>query len=232
MTCLRLVLAYFSFNSLPGAEMPAKPSRYELALLVSMILLLIWSGIKPHDRFTWWLEVAPILIGVPALIWLYPKLRLTPLSYTLVWLHCLILMLGGHYTYAQVPLGFWMEDAFGFTRNHYDRIGHFAQGFIPAMLAREIFIRRSPIGRSRWLPFLVICFCLAFSAFYELTEFWTALSAGGAATDFLGTQGDVWDTQWDMQMALIGAIVSLIVLSRVQDRQLARAGAAPIPGPP
>lgn len=206
--------------------MPAKPSKFELALLVSMVLLLIWSGLDPHDRFTWWLEVAPILIGVPVLVWLYPKLRLTPLSYTLVWFHCLILMLGGHYTYARVPLGFWMEDAFGFTRNHYDRIGHFAQGFIPAMLAREIFIRRSPIGRGMWLPFLVLCFCLAFSAFYELTEFWTALSAGGAATDFLGTQGDVWDTQWDMQMALIGAVVSLVVLSRVQDRQLARIGAA------
>ena len=206
--------------------MPAKPSKFELALLVSMVLLLIWSGLDPHDRFTWWLEVAPILIGVPVLVWLYPKLRLTPLSYTLVWFHCLILMLGGHYTYARVPLGFWMEDAFGFTRNHYDRIGHFAQGFIPAMLAREIFIRRSPIGRGMWLPFLVLCFCLAFSAFYELTEFWTALSAGGAATDFLGTQGDVWDTQWDMQMALIGAVVSLVVLSRVQDRQLARVGAA------
>ena len=206
--------------------MPAKPSKFELALLVSMVLLLIWSGLDPHDRFTWWLEVAPILIGVPVLVWLYPKLRLTPLSYTLVWFHCLILMLGGHYTYARVPLGFWMEDAFGFTRNHYDRIGHFAQGFIPAMLAREIFIRRSPIGRGMWLPFLVLCFCLAFSAFYELTEFWTALSAGGAATDFLGTQGDVWDTQWDMQMALIGAVVSLVVLSRVQDRQLARMGAA------
>lgn len=205
--------------------MPTKPSKYELALLVSMVLLLIWSGLDPHDRFTWWLEVAPILIGVPVLVWLYPKLRLTPLSYTLVWFHCLILMLGGHYTYARVPLGFWMEDAFGFTRNHYDRIGHFAQGFIPAMLAREIFIRRSPIGRGMWLPFLVLCFCLAFSAFYELTEFWTALSAGGAATDFLGTQGDVWDTQWDMQMALIGAVVSLVVLSRVQDRQLARMGA-------
>ena len=202
--------------------MRAKPSRYELALLASMVLLLIWSGIEPHGRFTWCLEVAPIFIGVPVLVWLYPKLRLTPLSYTLVWLHCLILMVGGHYTYAQVPLGFWMENAFGFARNDYDRIGHFAQGFIPAMLAREIFIRRSPIGRSRWLPFVVICFCLAFSAFYELTEFWTALSAGGAATDFLGTQGDPWDTQWDMQMALIGSIVALITLSGVQDRQLAR----------
>ena len=113
---------------------------------------------------------------------------------------------------------------FGFTRNHYDRIGHLAQGFIPAMLAREIFIRRSPLAGSRWLPFMVICFCLAFSAFYELVEFWTALAEGGAATDFLGTQGDPWDTQWDMMLALIGAIVSLLLLSRVQDRQLARSG--------
>jgi putative membrane protein len=205
--------------------MRTSPSRYELALLASMVVLLVWSGIHPHDRFTWWLEVAPILIGVPVLIWLYPKLRLTPLTYTLIWLHCLILMLGGHYTYAEVPLGFWMRDLFGFTRNHYDRIGHFAQGFIPAILAREIFIRRSPLGQSRWLPFLVVCFCLAFSAFYELIEFWTALSAGGAATDFLGTQGDVWDTQWDMQMALIGAVTALVLLSRVQDRQLERMGA-------
>jgi putative membrane protein len=200
--------------------MPDKPSRYELALLASMTILLVWSGIHPHDRFTWWLEVAPIFIGVPVLIGLHRTLRLTPLTYTLIWLHCLILMLGGHYTYAQVPLGFWMQDALGLARNHYDRIGHFAQGFIPAMLAREIFIRRSPLGKSRWLPFLVVCFCLAFSAFYELIEFWTALAAGGAATDFLGTQGDVWDTQWDMQLALIGAIVALVTLSRFQDRQL------------
>jgi putative membrane protein len=204
--------------------MQRRPSGYELVLLGSMLALLVWSGIHPHDRFTWWLEVAPIFLGVPALILLYPRLRLTPLVYTLIWIHCLILMLGGHYTYAQVPLGFWMESWFGFTRNHYDRIGHLAQGFIPAMLAREIFIRRSPLGRSRWLPFMVICFCLAFSAFYELVEFWTALAEGSAATDFLGTQGDPWDTQWDMMLALIGAIVSLLLLSRVQDRQLARAG--------
>jgi putative membrane protein len=204
--------------------MQRRPSAYELVLLGSMVVLLVWSGIQPHDRFTWWLEVAPIFIGVPALILLYPRLRLTPLVYTLIWLHCLILMLGGHYTYAQVPLGFWMERWFGFARNHYDRIGHFAQGFIPAMLAREIFIRRSPLGGSRWLPFLVICFCLAFSAFYELIEFWTALATGGAATDFLGTQGDLWDTQWDMMLALIGAIVSLLLFSRVQDRQMARTG--------
>ena len=204
--------------------MQRKPSAYELVLLGSMVVLLVWSGIHPHDRFTWWLEVAPIFIGVPALILLYPRLRLTPLVYTLIWIHCGILMLGGHYTYAQVPLGFWMERWFGFTRNHYDRIGHLAQGFIPAMLAREIFIRRSPLAGSRWLPFMVVCFCLAFSAFYELVEFWTALAEGSAATDFLGTQGDPWDTQWDMMLALIGAIVSLLLLSRVQDRQLARSG--------
>ena len=204
--------------------MQRKPSAYELVLLGSMVVLLVWSGIHPHDRFTWWLEVAPIFTGVPALILLYPRLRLTPLVYTLIWVHCGILMLGGHYTYAQVPLGFWMERWFGFTRNHYDRIGHLAQGFIPAMLAREIFIRRSPLAGSRWLPFMVVCFCLAFSAFYELVEFWTALAEGGAATDFLGTQGDPWDTQWDMMLALIGAIVSLLLLSRVQDRQLARSG--------
>src|SRR3990172_3463790 len=169
--------------------MPAKSTRNELALLVSVLVLLVWSGIGPHDRFTWVLEVAPILIGVPVLIWLYPTLRLTPLTYGLIWLHSLILMLGGHYTYAEVPLGYWMQDLFGFARNNYDRIGHFAQGFIPAMLAREIFIRRSPLRGSRWLPFMVVCFCLAFSALYELIEFWTALAAGGAATDFLGTQG-------------------------------------------
>jgi putative membrane protein len=204
--------------------MQRRPSAYELVLLGSMVVLLVWSGIHPHDRFTWWLEVAPIFLGVPVLILLYPRLRLTPLVYTLIWIHCGILMLGGHYTYAQVPLGFWMEQWVGFTRNHYDRIGHFAQGFVPAMLAREIFIRRSPLAGSRWLPFMVICFCLAFSAFYELVEFWTALAEGSAATDFLGTQGDPWDTQWDMMLALIGAIVSLLLLSRVQDRQLARTG--------
>jgi putative membrane protein len=197
-----------------------RDSRYELLLLVSLVVLLIWSGIGPHDRFTWLLEVAPVLIGVPILVLAYPRFRFTRLVYTLIWVHALILMLGGHYTYAQVPLGFWMQDAFGFARNHYDRIGHFAQGFIPALLAREIFIRTSPLRGSRWLPFVVVCFCLAFSAFYELIEFWTALASGEAATDFLGTQGDPWDTQWDMQLALIGAITALLLLSGAHDRQL------------
>ena len=197
-----------------------RDSRYELLLLVSLVVLLIWSGIGPHDRFTWLLEVAPVLIGVPILVLAYPRFRFTRLVYTLIWVHALILMLGGHYTYAQVPLGFWMQDAFGFARNHYDRIGHFAQGFIPALLAREIFIRTSPLRGSRWLPFVVVCFCLAFSAFYELIEFWTALASGEAATDFLGTQGDPWDTQWDMQLALIGAITALLLLSGAHDRRL------------
>ena len=204
--------------------MTPRSSRYELGLLLSLVVFLVLSGIHPHDFFTWVLEVFPILIGVPILIRVYPRFRFTRLVYTLLWLHAIILMVGGHYTYAQVPLGFWMEHAFGFTRNHYDRIGHFAQGFIPALLAREIFIRTSPLRGSRWLPFVVVCFCLAFSAFYELIEFWTALASGSAATDFLGTQGDPWDTQWDMQLALIGAIVSLLTLSRVHDRQLGDLG--------
>jgi putative membrane protein len=204
--------------------MPPRSSRYEMGLLLSLVLLLVWSGIRPHDRFTWLLEVFPVLLGVPILVWTYPRFRFTRLVYTLLWLHAIILMVGGHYTYAQVPLGFWIQDAFGFARNHYDRIGHFAQGFIPALLAREVFIRTSPLGGSRWLPFVVVCFCLAFSAFYELIEFWTALASGEAATDFLGTQGDPWDTQWDMQLALIGAIVSLLTLSRLHDRQLAALG--------
>ncbi len=198
------------------------PGRYELALLLSAAAVLVWSGVQPHDRFTWFLEVAPVLVGVPLLVALYPRFRLTRLVYTLLWIHALILMVGGKYTYAEVPLGFWLQDAFDFSRNHYDRIGHFAQGFVPAMLAREIFLRASPLRGSRWLPFVVICFCLAFSAFYELIEFWTALATGEAAEACLGTQGDVWDTQWDMQMALIGAVAALLALSRAHDRQLRR----------
>ena len=202
--------------------MDTRSMRYELVLLVTLLAVLVWSGIGPHDRFTWWLEVAPVLIGVPILIYLFPRFRFTRLVYTLVWVHAVILMVGGHYTYAQVPFGFWLQETFGLARNHYDRIGHFAQGFIPAMLAREVFLRASPLRGSRWLPFLVVCFCLAFSAFYELIEFWTALASGEAATDFLGTQGDVWDTQWDMQLALIGAVTALATLSGVQDAELRR----------
>ena len=148
--------------------MPRSSGSYEIALLASLVAILAWSGTDPHDRFTWFLEVAPVLIGVPILIYLWPRLRFTRLVYTLLWVHAVILMVGGKYTYAEVPFGFWLQDVFGFARNHYDRIGHLAQGFIPAMLAREVFIRRSPLRGSRWLPFVVVCFCLAFSALYEL----------------------------------------------------------------
>ena len=199
-----------------------RSSRYELGLLVTATIVLVWSGVRPHDRFTWLLEVAPVLIGVPILIASYRRFRLTRLVYTLLWIHAIILMVGGKYTYAEVPFGFWLQGAFGFARNHYDRIGHFAQGFIPAMLAREVLMRRSPLRGSRWLPFVVVCICLAFSALYELIEFWTATTTGEAAEAFLGTQGDPWDTQWDMQLALVGAITALAALSGVHDRQLAR----------
>jgi putative membrane protein len=211
-------------NTASEVSVSERTAGFEVALLISGVAILIWSGIGPHDRFTWFLEVAPVLIGVPILVYVYPRFRFTRLVYTLIWIHAVILMVGGHFTYAQVPFGFWMQEAFGFARNHYDRIGHFAQGFIPAMLAREIFIRKSPLRGSRWLPFVVVCFCLAFSAFYELIEFWTALASGEAATDFLGTQGDVWDTQWDMQLALIGAVTALVTLAGVQDKQLRSMG--------
>jgi putative membrane protein len=201
-----------------------RPSTYELVLLAVVLIVFVWSGIHPHDRFTWVLEVFPAMMGIPILLYVYPRFRFTPLVYTLVAIHAIILMVGGKYTYAEVPLGYWMKETFGFARNHYDRIGHFAQGFVPAMLAREIFIRRSPLRGTWWLPFVVICFCLAFSAFYELIEFWTALSTGSASEAFLGTQGDPWDTQWDMMLALIGAIVALLSLSRWHDRQLRRVG--------
>ena len=168
------------------------------------------------------MEVFPIFLAVPVLLATYRRFPLTRLLYTLIFIHACILMLGGHYTYARVPLGFWMQDLFHFSRNHYDRIGHFAQGFIPAMIAREILVRRTPLRPGGWLFFLVCCVCLAVSAVYEFIEWWAALIGGSGATEFLGTQGDVWDTQWDMFMALIGAITAQITLSGLHARQLAR----------
>jgi putative membrane protein len=197
-----------------------RSAGYEIALLTIVLAVLTWSGINPSDRFTWLMEVFPVLIAVPALILTYRRFRFTRLVYTLIAIHACILMVGGKYTYAEVPLGFWMERAFGFARNHYDRIGHFAQGFVPAMVAREILTRQSPLRESRWLPFLVVCFCLALSACYEFIEWWTALATGTAADAFLGTQGDPWDTQWDMFFAFIGAITAVVTLSGVHDREL------------
>jgi len=191
-----------------------------VALLAAGLLVLAWSAVRPHDYFTWFMEVAPIFIGVPILLATGRRFPLTPLLYRLIFVHAVILMVGGHYTYAEVPLGFWMQRAFGFARNHYDRIGHFAQGFVPAILAREILWRRGVVSRRGWLFFLITCVCLAFSAFYELVEWWTAELTGSAATAFLGTQGDPWDTQWDMCFALVGALAAQLALGRVHDRQM------------
>ena len=198
------------------------PNVMKLALLLLGAIALVISGIGPADRTTWWLEIFPILLAVPVLVYTRNRFPLTPLVYVLIFVHALILMLGGHYTYAKVPLGFWMQDWFGFARNHYDRIGHFAQGFVPAMVAREILLRRSPLTRGKWLFTIVTALCLAISACYEFVEWWAAVLGGSAADAFLGTQGDVWDTQWDMFMALIGAVTAQIVLSRLHDRQIER----------
>jgi len=200
--------------------------REPAVLLVLTIALVALSGIGAHDRLTWMLEVAPIFIGAPILVLTYRGFPLTPLLYRLLLVHALILMVGGHYTYAEVPMGFWVRDAFGLARNHYDRLGHLAQGFVPAILAREILLRRSPLRRGGWLFFLVTCVCLAVSACYEFIEWWAAALTGDTATAFLGTQGDPWDTQWDMFLALVGAVVSQLTLGRYHDRQLARYQAA------
>ena len=191
-------------------------------LLVVGVAALLVSGIAPHDRLTWLLEVAPILIAVPVLVATARRFPLTSLAYRLIFVHALILMLGGHYTYAEVPLGDWVADALGLARNPYDRLGHLAQGFVPAIVVREILIRRSPLRSGKWLTFLVVCVCLAISAAYELVEWWSALLGGENADAFLGTQGDQWDTQWDMFTALVGAIAALALLSRYHDRQIAR----------
>jgi putative membrane protein len=181
-----------------------------------------WSAIGPYDRLTWWLEVLPVMIAAPILLVTARSFPLTTLVYWLIAVHALILILGAHYTYARVPLGFWIQDAFDLARNPYDRIGHIAQGFVPAIVAREILLRRSPLVPGKWLFFIVCSICLAISACYEFIEWWAALIGGGSAESFLGTQGDVWDTQWDMFLALNGAIAAQLLLSRMHDRQLAR----------
>ncbi|MBW8878643.1 MAG: DUF2238 domain-containing protein [Acidobacteria bacterium] len=199
-----------------------RSSREPLVLLGLGAVALVVSAIGAYDRLTWFLEVAPIFIGVPILIATHRRFPLTPLLYRLIFLHALILMAGGHYTYARVPLGFWFRDILGLTRNHYDRLGHFAQGLVPAILTREILLRKGIVLRRGWLFFLVTCVCLAFSACYEFVEWWSAVIGGSAADEFLGTQGDVWDTQWDMLWALIGAISGQLTLGRVHNREMAR----------
>ncbi|MBU2622876.1 MAG: DUF2238 domain-containing protein [Proteobacteria bacterium] len=192
----------------------------KIAWILTYSIGLIWSAINPADYFTWFLEVLPALIGFAVLAVTYKKFKLTNLAYTLILIHCIILMVGGHYTYAKVPLFDWIRDYLELNRNNYDKVGHLAQGFIPAIIAREIFIRKLVISRTRWLNFLVVSFCLALSAFYELIEWWVAISTGESSEAFLGTQGYVWDTQSDMAFALLGAVLSLSLLSKMHDSQL------------
>jgi len=206
--------------------MPAN-ARLPVTLLVAVAAILAWSGIAPHDRTTWWLEVFPVLLAVPTLAATFRRFPLTRLAYVLIALHAVVLMVGGHYTYAEVPLGFWVRDALHLTRNHYDRLGHFMQGGVPAILVREVLLRKTPLRRGGWLVFLTTSVCLAISAIYEFIEWWSAVLGGGAADAFLGTQGDVWDTQWDMFLCLVGAITAQLVLSRLHDRELARLTGAP-----
>ncbi len=185
-------------------------------------LVLVWSGIDPKDQFTWLLEVLPAIVGGLLLLITFKSFPLTPLLYLLILVHCIVLMIGGHYTYAEVP---FFEGLFGAERNNYDKVGHFAQGFIPAILAREVLIRKQVVSGRAWLNLYVVSVCLAFSAFYELIEWWVALLTGEDAEAFLGTQGYIWDTQSDMGLALTGAICAILLLSRWHDQQLKKLSA-------
>jgi putative membrane protein len=200
-----------------SADPQAKLHRLLLAIGIAA---LAWSAWHPHDYFTWFLEVVPALVAGVVLIAIYPRFRFTSLLYGLILVHAIILMIGGHYTYAEMPLFSWLRDTFGLARNYYDRVGHFAQGFVPAMIAREILVRNHVVNGRRWLAFIVCAIALAISACYEFFEWWVAVGSGTAADAFLATQGDVWDTQWDMFVALCGAIVAMATMQRVHDRQL------------
>ncbi|MGH3312500.1 MAG: DUF2238 domain-containing protein [Streptomyces sp.] len=210
-------------SSASSASSTRRRVRFSLptALVITVTAALLVSGVAPYDRATWLMETFWVILGVPLAVLVWRRFPLTALLCCLLALHALVLVLGGHYTYARVPLGEWLQDGLGLARNPYDRIGHFVQGFVPAILVREILVRRSPLRGSRWLAPLVVCGCLAFSAFFELIEWWAALIGGSGADDFLATQGDVWDTQWDMFLALSGATSALLLLGKPHDRQLA-----------
>jgi putative membrane protein len=194
--------------------------HYLTSLSVFVAAFFTWSAIYPHDYFTWFLEVFPSLIAIPVLVVTYSKFPLTNLVYGLIAVHMIILLVGGHYTYAEMPLFSWLRDYYGWDRNYYDRLGHVAQGFVPAMITREILLRTSPLRPGKWLFFIVVCVCLAISAFYEFIEWWVALASGSDAVAFLATQGDVWDTQWDMFLAFLGAISAQLLLTKVHTRQM------------
>jgi len=195
--------------------------KYPVTLLIIVLVFGVWSGIKPLDtRLTWVLETLPVMMALPVMLLTYKRFPLTSLTYTLIAMHAMILMLGGHYSYAKVPLGFWMEDWFGWTRNNYDKIGHFMQGFGPAIYTREIISRTSPLGRGRWLAFISVAVPLAFSACYEIIEWLASLSNPTDTEAFLGTQGYIWDTQSDMFWCLIGSIVALSLLTKLHNKYL------------
>ena len=197
--------------------------KYHITLLTIVLILWVWSGIGPHDtRLTWVLETAPVMIALPIILFTYKRFPLTNLTYTLIAIHAMILILGGHYSYAKVPLGFWMEDWFGWTRNNYDKIGHFMQGFGPAIYTREIIARTSPLKRGKLLGLMSISIPLAFSALYEIIEWLASLSNPADTEAFLGTQGYIWDTQSDMFLCLVGSVVALLLLTKWHDRSLAR----------
>ena len=202
--------------------MPTPSPRYPFLLLALVVTAFAWSAIAPKEYFTWALEVLPAVLGIVLLMATRRRFPLTNLLYTLIALHMLVLIVGGHYTYAEVPLFDWIRDTFHQSRNNYDRPAHFMQGFVPAILAREILIRSSPLKGSRWLPFLVVCICLAFSACYELFEWQTSIWTGSGGDAFLGTQGDIWDTQKDMAMALLGAVTAVCTLGKWHDRELGK----------
>jgi len=208
---------------MPGAWPWPRDLVWITAIVVPALAL---SGVGPYDRLTWYLEIFPVAIALPVLYLTARRFPLTPMLYWLIGFHCLVLILGSHYTYARVPVGFWVQDLFDFSRNHYDRLGHLMQGFVPAIAVREILKRLSPLKGGGWLGFLTVMTCLAVSAMYEFLEWWVAVASGTAAEAFLATQGDVWDTQWDMFLALCGATAAVLLLSRTHDRALARMGFA------
>lgn len=210
---------------------PPAVRRLHIALLVSMIAILVWSGVAPRDRLTWLLEVWPVMLGGIVLVLTYRRFPLTNLVYGLIWVHALILMLGGHWTYAEMPLFNWLRDVFGWQRNYYDRLGHVAQGVIPAILIREVLLRTSPLRPGKWLFAITLAFALAISAAYELLEWSAAMMLGQGADQFLATQGDQWDTQWDMFLALAGATASLLFLGRIHNRGLNQIQRMPAPTP-
>ena len=201
-----------------------KDRKLHMVLLVSLTGVFIWSVITPFDFFTWVLEALIPVVGVLVLLFTYRRFRLTNLAYVLIWIHAIILLIGAHYTYSRMPAFNWLRDTFDLSRNHYDRFGHIAQGFVPAILARELLLRTSPLKRGKWFFFIIVCICLAISAFYELLEWWVAAATGTAADLFLALQGDIWDTQKDMALCLWGAVVALLALGKIHDKALAEVG--------